>query len=432
MHVYDVIAKKRDNIELSTEEIKFMIDGFTKGSIPDYQMASFLMAVFIRGMSDRETTDLTSCMLHSGETVDLSEIKGFKVDKHSTGGVGDTTTMVLAPLVSSCGVPVAKMSGRGLGHTGGTLDKLESFPGFKVEISKEEFISNVNKNGVAVVGQTADIAPADKKIYALRDVTATVNSIPLIAASIMSKKLAAGADGIVLDVKTGVGAFMQTFEGSLELAKKMIEIGKSHGRKMNAIISNMDEPLGYAVGNKLEVREAILTLDGKGPADLLELCLTLGSLIIVQSGKCANTDEARELMLQKIKSGEAKEKFKLLISSQYGDPSYIDNPDKLLSARHVVEIKSPESGYVKRCDALKIGKASFVLGAGRQTKEDIIDLDAGVILEKKVGDYVEKGDILARLYTNREEKISEAKSDVLNAYEFSNEKIESKLIQKIL
>jgi pyrimidine-nucleoside phosphorylase len=376
MHVYDVIAKKRDGNELTTDEIKFMVDGFTDGSIPDYQMSAFLMAVFIRGMSDRETTDLTSSMLHSGDVVDLSEIEGFKVDKHSTGGVGDTTTMVLAPLVSACGVPVAKMSGRGLGHTGGTLDKLESFPGFKVEIPKEKFIENVNKNGVAVVGQTANIAPADKKIYALRDVTATVNSIPLIAASIMSKKLAAGANGIVLDVKTGVGAFMQTYEDSLKLAEKMIEIGKNHGKKMNAIISDMDEPLGFAVGNKLEVREAILTLMNKGPKDLLELCLTLGSLIIVQAGRCKDTDSAKKLMMEKIESGEALEKLKLLVSSQYGDPSSIDNPDSLLCAKSVVEVKSKHSGFVKRCDALKVGKASFVLGAGRQTKEDVIDLDA--------------------------------------------------------
>lgn len=432
MHIYDIIAKKRDGLKLKNKEIEFVINGYTKGDIPDYQMAAFLMAVYIRGMDKEETTSLTSAMLHSGDIVDLSNIKGFKVDKHSTGGVGDTTTLVLAPLVASTGLSVAKMSGRGLGHTGGTLDKLESFSGFRVELSMDKFIKNVNNIGIAVIGQTANIAPADKKIYALRDVTATVSSIPLIAASIMSKKLAAGSNGIVLDVKTGIGAFMQKLEDSILLAETMINIGKDHNKKMNAIISNMDQPLGYAIGNKLEVREAILTLMDKGPEDLKELCLTLGSLMLLQAEKVKNETEAKKILNENIKNGKALQKFKEFVIAQGGDPLSIENPDTLLCATQKMEIVSPEDGFITRCDSLKIGKASFVLGAGRKTKEDTIDLDAGVILNKKIGDPVKKGEILAILYTNDKSKLVEAKELILKAYNIGEKTEKPVLIYKIL
>lgn len=432
MHIYDIIAKKRDGLKLKNKEIEFVINGYTKGDIPDYQMAAFLMAVYIRGMNKEETTSLTSAMLHSGDIVDLSNIKGFKVDKHSTGGVGDTTTLVLAPLVASTGLSVAKMSGRGLGHTGGTLDKLESFSGFRVELSMDKFIKNVNNIGIAVIGQTANIAPADKKIYALRDVTATVSSIPLIAASIMSKKLAAGSNGIVLDVKTGIGAFMQKLEDSILLAETMINIGKDHNKKMNAVISNMDQPLGYAIGNKLEVREAILTLMDKGPEDLKELCLTLGSLMLLQAEKVKNETEAKKILNENIKNGKALQKFKEFVIAQGGDPLSIENPDTLLCATQKMEIVSPEDGFITRCDSLKIGKASFVLGAGRKTKEDTIDLDAGVILNKKIGDPVKKGEILAILYTNDKSKLVEAKELILKAYNIGEKTEKPVLIYKIL
>jgi pyrimidine-nucleoside phosphorylase len=418
MRMVDLIAKKRDGHALTKEEIEFIIHGYTNGDIPDYQMSAFAMAVFFRGMTEEETAALTMAMVHSGDVIDLSKIEGIKVDKHSTGGVGDTTTLVLGPLVASVGVPVAKMSGRGLGHTGGTIDKLESVPGFHVEIDNDQFIELVNKNKIAIIGQTGNLTPADKKLYALRDVTATVNSIPLIASSIMSKKIAAGADAIVLDVKTGAGAFMKDLEGAKQLATAMVEIGKRVGRKTMAVISDMSQPLGYAVGNALEVKEAIDTLKGKGPEDLQELCLTLGSYMVYLAEKASSLEEARELLENSIQEGKALETFKVFLEAQGGDASVVDDPSKLPQAKYQWELEAPEDGYVAEIVADEVGTAAMLLGAGRATKESTIDLSVGLVLRKKVGDAVKKGESLVTIYSNTE-NIEEVKQKLAKSIRIS-------------
>lgn len=402
MRMVDIIEKKRDGQELTTAEINFFIEGYTKGEIPDYQASALAMAIYFQDMNDRERADLTRAMVESGDTIDLSAIDGVKVDKHSTGGVGDTTTLVLAPLVASLDVPVAKMSGRGLGHTGGTIDKLESIAGFHVELTREQFIDLVNRDKVAVIGQSGNLTPADKKLYALRDVTGTVNSIPLIASSIMSKKIAAGADAIVLDVKTGDGAFMKTQEDAEKLAHAMVRIGNHVGRKTIAIISDMSQPLGFAIGNALEVKEAIETLQDKGPKDLTELVLTLGSQMVILAGKAKTSEEAKEMLLDAIHSGKALAKFKEFLANQGGDASIVDDLTKLPQAKYKIELPAKQSGYISRMVADEIGVASMILGAGRATKEDVIDLAVGLVLHKKVGDKVEEGESILTIYSNRE------------------------------
>ncbi|RSZ22501.1 pyrimidine-nucleoside phosphorylase [Staphylococcus haemolyticus] len=402
MRMVDIIEKKRDGKSLSKEEIEFFIKGYTNGDIPDYQASSLAMAIFFQDMNDEERAALTMAMVNSGDVIDLSKINGIKVDKHSTGGVGDTTTLVLAPLVAAVGVPVAKMSGRGLGHTGGTIDKLESIKGFHVEISEEDFIKLVNENQVAVIGQSGNLTPADKKLYALRDVTGTVNSIPLIASSIMSKKIAAGADAIVLDVKTGNGAFMKTLEDAETLAHAMVSIGNNVGRNTMAIISDMSQPLGRAIGNALELKEAIDTLNGKGPEDLTELVLTLGSQMVVLANRANTLEEARQLLNEAIENGSALEKFKTFLENQGGDASVVDAPELLPTATYQIEYKAQSSGVVSELIANEIGVASMMLGAGRQTKEDEIDLSVGIVLNKKVGDVVKEGESLLTIHSNRE------------------------------
>ncbi|MCR4364924.1 MULTISPECIES: pyrimidine-nucleoside phosphorylase [Bacillus amyloliquefaciens group] len=402
MRMVDLIVKKQNGKELTTEEIQFFVKGYTDGSIPDYQASALAMAIYFQDMTDQERADLTMAMVNSGETIDLSAIEGIKVDKHSTGGVGDTTTLVLAPLVAALGVPVAKMSGRGLGHTGGTIDKLEAIEGFHVELSKDEFIRLVNRDKVAVIGQSGNLTPADKKLYALRDVTGTVNSIPLIASSIMSKKIAAGADAIVLDVKTGAGAFMKTDEDAVNLAKAMVRIGNNVGRQTMAVISDMSQPLGFAIGNALEVQEAIDTLRGEGPEDLNELVLTLGSQMVVLAKKAETLEEARTKLQEVMKNGKALEKFKEFLSNQGGDASVVDDPSKLPQAAYKIDVPAKEAGVVSEIVADEIGVAAMLLGAGRATKEDEIDLAVGIMLRKKVGDSVEKGEPLVTLYANRE------------------------------
>lgn len=402
MRMIDIIEKKRDGKSLSKEEIDFFIKGYTKGDIPDYQASSLAMAIFFQDMNEEERAHLTMAMVNSGDVIDLSDIEGIKVDKHSTGGVGDTTTLVLAPLVASVGVPVAKMSGRGLGHTGGTIDKLESAKGFHVELTEDEFIKLVNENQVAVMGQSGNLTPADKKLYALRDVTGTVNSIPLIASSIMSKKIAAGADAIVLDVKTGSGAFMKTLEDAEALAHAMVSIGNNVGRNTMAIISDMSQPLGNAIGNGLELKEAIETLQGHGPEDLTELVLTLGSQMVVLAKKADNLKDARELLEAAIQSGKALDKFKTFISNQGGDVSVIERPDSLEDAKYKIEYTAQKDGFISEMVANEIGVASMMLGAGRQTKEDIIDLSVGIVLNKKVGDKVNAGESILTIHSNKE------------------------------
>lgn len=402
MRMVDIIENKRDGKSLSKEEIEFFIKGYTNGDIPDYQASSLAMAIFFQDMNDEERAALTMAMVNSGDVIDLSKINGIKVDKHSTGGVGDTTTLVLAPLVAAVGVPVAKMSGRGLGHTGGTIDKLESIKGFHVEISEEDFIKLVNENQVAVIGQSGNLTPADKKLYALRDVTGTVNSIPLIASSIMSKKIAAGADAIVLDVKTGNGAFMKTLEDAEALAHAMVSIGNNVGRNTMAIISDMSQPLGRAIGNALELKEAIDTLNGKGPEDLTELVLTLGSQMVVLANRANTLEEARQLLNEAIENGSALEKFKTFLENQGGDASVVDAPELLPTATYQIEYKAQSSGVVSELIANEIGVASMMLGAGRQTKEDEIDLSVGIVLNKKVGDVVKEGESLLTIHSNRE------------------------------
>jgi len=403
MRMVDIIEKKRDGFALSTEEIRFFIREYTAGHIPDYQASALLMAIYFRGMDERERRDLTLAMVESGDRVDLSRIGGIKVDKHSTGGVGDTTTLILGPLVASVGVPVAKMSGRGLGHTGGTIDKLESIPGFHVEIANEEFIRLVNENQIAVVGQSGNLTPADKKLYALRDVTGTVESIPLIASSIMSKKIAAGADAIVLDVKTGSGAFMKSLDDARLLAKAMVDIGNRLGRKTMAVISDMSQPLGYAVGNALEVKEAIETLKGHGPEDLTELCLTLGSQMVCLAQKAATPEKARNILQEAIASGKALEKMKTFVQAQGGDVRVIEDPERLPKAKYQTALKAEKAGWVEAIVAEKIGHAAMLLGAGRTTKDSAIDLSVGIVLHKKVGDRVEKGEPLLTVHANRED-----------------------------
>lgn len=423
----DLIEKKRDGQELSTEEIKFIINGYTDGSIPDYQISALTMAIYFKGMTEKERADLTMAMVESGDQIDLSQIKGIKVDKHSTGGVGDTTTLVLGPLVAAVGVPIAKMSGRGLGHTGGTIDKLEAVKGFHVEIENEEFIELVNTNKIAVIGQSGNLTPADKKLYALRDVTATVDSIPLIASSIMSKKIAAGADAIVLDVKTGAGAFMKTLDDSRELAKAMVRIGNNVGRRTMAVISDMSQPLGYAIGNALEVKEAIDTLKGEGPEDLTELCLTLGSHMVYLAEKANSLEEARHKLENAIKDGSALEKFKVFLSSQGGDSSIVDNPSNMPQAKYTFELEAREDGYVAEIVADEVGTAAMILGAGRATKESTIDLAVGLVLRKKIGDQVKKGDSLVTIYSNFE-KVDEVKQKLYENIKITAEKIEAPIL----
>lgn len=431
MRMVDVIAKKRDGKELTKEEIEFFVKGYTAGDIPDYQASSLAMAIYFQDMTDEERANLTMAMVESGDQIDLSEIEGIKVDKHSTGGVGDTTTLVLAPLVAALDVPVAKMSGRGLGHTGGTIDKLEAVEGFHVEISEQEFIDLVNKDKVAVIGQTGNLTPADKKLYGLRDVTGTVNSIPLIASSIMSKKIAAGADAIVLDVKTGAGAFMKTIEDSELLAHAMVKIGNNVGRNTMAIISDMSQPLGRAIGNGLEVKEAIETLKGEGPEDLTELVLTLGSQMVVLAKKAETLDEAREKLLEVIQNGKALEKFKVFLENQGGDGSVVDDVTKLPQAQYTFEVKAETSGYVSHIVADEIGVASMLLGAGRATKDDIIDLAVGLVLNKKVGDKVEEGESLVTIYANQED-VKDVEAKILENITISDEQVKPTLIHKVI
>ncbi|MFK2824270.1 pyrimidine-nucleoside phosphorylase [Bacillus sp. B190/17] len=403
MRMVDLIEKKRDGEPLTTEEIQFIVEGYTEDSIPDYQVSALLMAIYFQGMTEKERADLTMAMASSGDQIDLRAIGGIKVDKHSTGGVGDTTTLVLGPLVAAAGVPVAKMSGRGLGHTGGTVDKLEAVAGFHAEITNEQFIALVNKNKLAVIGQSGNLTPADKKLYALRDVTATVNSIPLIASSIMSKKIAAGADAIVLDVKTGAGAFMKTLEDSKELAQAMVNIGNNIGRKTMAVISDMSQPLGFAIGNALEVKEAIDTLKGEGPEDLTELCLVLGSHMVYAAGRADSLEAARQMLITIIHNGEALQKFKVFIEAQGGDSSIVDHPDKLPQAKYKIELPAKEDGWVAEIVADHVGTAAMWLGAGRTTKDSDIDLAVGIQLNKKIGESVKSGESLASIYSNSEE-----------------------------
>lgn len=400
VRVYDIILKKRGGGELSGEEIAYLIAGYTAGTIPDYQLSAFAMALYFQGMSRREILDLTLALANSGETVSLSGIPGVIVDKHSTGGVGDSTTLVLVPLVASAGVPVAKMSGRGLDHTGGTLDKLEAIPGFRSALSPEELIGAVRRTGAAVVSQTENLVPADKKLYALRDLTATVDSIPLIASSIMSKKLAAGAAALLLDVKTGDGAFMHELEDAFTLAETMVQIGLGAGRETAAVITGMEQPLGRAVGNALEVAEAILTLQGKGPADLTALALYLGGWMLFLAGRVSHPQEGRTLLERKIAGGAALEKLREMIRTQHGNAAVVDDPDLLPRAAAVVPVRAARSGYICRLGAGRVGRAAMLLGAGRRNAGDSIDLAAGVTLAKKIGDPVETGEVLAYLHLN--------------------------------
>ena len=426
MRIYDIIRKKRDNHELSKAEIEFFVDKYSKGEIPDYQASALLMAIYLNKMNKEETVYLTEAMMNSGDVIDLSEIDGIKVDKHSTGGVGDKTTIALAPLVAACGAPVAKMSGRGLGHTGGTLDKLEAIPGFSIEMEAKKFIDSVNKHKIAVCGQTATIAVADKKMYALRDVTATVDNISLIAASIMCKKLASGANAILLDVKTGDGAFMKTLDDSFELAKAMVDIGNGMNRDTIGMITDMDEPLGFAVGNSLEVIEAIETLKGNGQKDFVNLCETLGAYMLVLAKTVDTFEEGVEKIREAISSGSALEKLKVFIENQGGDKRVVDDYSLLPQANIVVPIKAHRSGYISRIEAEEVGVSAMILGAGRETKDDELDLAAGIILNNKVGDYVNEGDILATMYLNKEEKLESAKERFIGAYSIVDEKVEPK------
>ncbi len=433
MRMYDIIQHKRDNKELSGEEIQFFVEEYTAGNIPDYQAAALAMAIFFNGMTPEETAALTLAMAHSGDVMDLTPIKGVKVDKHSTGGVGDKTSLVLGPMVAALGVPVAKMSGRGLGHTGGTIDKLESFPRFQTGIPEQEFFDNVNRIGIAIAGQTGNLAPADKKLYALRDVTATVESIPLIASSIMSKKIAAGADVIVLDVKVGSGAFMKDEESAVKLADTMVRIGDNVGKKTMAVVSDMDEPLGYAVGNALEVKEAIDTLAGNGPQDLYELCLELGSHMVAGAGKAQNCAEAKEMLAGTIKDGSALRKLAELVEAQGGNPEAVYDTELLPKASIEYEYRADTEGYVSRIVCDIVGTSAMVLGGGRENKDSVIDLSVGIVLEAKKGAYVHKGDVLARFYANDENKLSDAVKRFADAYVIEDTKpAGSRLIKKVI
>lgn len=422
MRFMDIIMKKRDGGELSAEEIHFFIEGYVKGEIPDYQVSALLMAIVFKGMSKAETFALTEAMLHSGETVDLSEIVGVKVDKHSTGGVGDKTSLVLGPLVASAGVKLAKMSGRGLGHTGGTLDKLESIPGFNISLDRQTFIKTVQNVGMSIIGQTGDLVPADKKLYALRDVTATVDSIPLIASSIMSKKLASGADTILLDVKFGDGAFMKNMKDAKELASLMVEIGKYFNKDTRAEITAMDEPLGFAVGNNLEVKEVVQTLLGQGPKDLTELCLESGSTMLLQANAVATKEEGKALLEENLKNGNAYKVFLEFVKAQKGDISFLKDLSKFPEALYRQEIYAPRSGNILKVKALTIGVAAMKLGAGRMKKEDTIDMSAGIVLNHKIGDAVKKGELLATLYTERPSYEPVVK-EILDAFEIVDESV---------
>ncbi len=408
MRMYDIILKKREGAELTREEIDFFVKGYVAGEIPDYQVSALLMAIYFRGLSKRETADLTTSMTYSGDVVDLSPIQGVKVDKHSTGGVGDTTTLIVAPLVAACGVPVAKMSGRGLGHTGGTLDKLESIPGFNISIGIGDFIDIVNRVGVAVIGQTQDLVPADKKLYALRDVTATVDNMSLIASSIMSKKIASGAEAIVLDVKTGSGAFMHTLDDSFALAKEMVDIGTHVGRKTTAIVTDMDQPLGMAIGNALEVKEAIEVLNGSVAGPLREVSLLLASYMLYTAGRCSDVEEARSLLEDALNSGRGLEKLKEMIRAQGGEAGVADDTSLLPGASRILPVKAKTGGYIASVKAQEIGMSALLLGAGRATKEDIIDPGTGIVMRKRVGDPINEGDILADFYVNNDQKLDEA------------------------
>ena len=415
----DLIAKKRDHYELSKEEIEYMISEYTSGSIPDYQMSAMCMAILLNGMSEEETLYLTQAMMNSGNTIDLSNIEGIKVDKHSTGGVGDKTSLVLCPLLASCGIKIAKMSGRGLGHTGGTLDKLESFRGYSTSISEEQFHKNVNEHGIAITGQTTEIDPADKKLYALRDVTGTVPSIPLIVSSIMSKKLAAGADIIVLDVKTGSGAFMKNEEDARVLAEKMVKIGNLAGKKTAAVITDMDEPLGYMIGNALEVKEAIKVLQGEKCGHLLELCLKLGTCALQLAGICNNEEDANDLLLKHISDGSALEKLAELVEAQGGDRNDVYDTSRLPMSAVQHEVFSDQSGYVSHMKADELGLVSMHLGGGRETKDDVIDLSVGIELKAKVGDKIQQGDVIAVIHSNSIEEAQKAEKELLSCYSFS-------------
>ncbi|RVU54950.1 pyrimidine-nucleoside phosphorylase [Anaerosphaera multitolerans] len=417
MNMYEIIEKKKLDIPLTKEEIYYFVNGYTKDEIKDYQVSALLMAIYFNGLSLEETYYLTEAMINSGDVIDLSKINGIKVDKHSTGGVGDTTTLVVGPLVASCGVPFAKMSGRGLGHTGGTLDKLESIKGFNVELSIEEFIENTNKIKISICGQTGEVTPADKKLYALRDATATVDNLSLISSSILSKKIAVGADALILDVKVGSGAFMKTVEDAEKLSNMMVSLGKKFNRNTMAVITNMNEPLGYAVGNSLEVIEAVNTLSGKGPKDLTELCLSISSKLLLLAGKVTREIDARKLVEENLKNGAALEKFKELVIAQGGDVTYIEDTSKFKISKIKKDIFANKDGYIKSINALEIGEASKNLGAGRETKESQIDLGAGILLNKKIDEYVKSGDLLATIYTEKENIINEISNDVLKSFE---------------
>ncbi|MBF0936663.1 pyrimidine-nucleoside phosphorylase [Abiotrophia sp.] len=431
MRVVDLIEKKQAGLALSQEEINFLIAGYTDGTIPDYQMSALAMAIYFQGMTEEEASYLTMAMVKSGDEIDLSAIHGVKVDKHSTGGVGDTTTLVLAPLVAACGVPVAKMSGRGLGHTGGTTDKLEAIPGFSVTLLPQDFIDHVNRYKIAVVGQSGNLTPADKKLYALRDVTGTVQSIPLIASSIMSKKIAAGADAIVLDVKTGEGAFMKTLADAEALAHTMVKIGHQVGRKTLAVISDMSQPLGYMIGNALEVKEAIQTLQGQGPEDLTELCLVLGGQMLLAANRVASLEEGKALLQEQIDSGRALEVFKTFLANQGGDTRIVDNPDLLPQARYQIPLLAQSSGVVSQWVADEVGVAAMMLGAGRETKEDIIDPAVGIELCAKVGDPIQEGQPLAILHSNRED-VSEVLARLSAAISIADSAQVPELIRKVI
>lgn len=434
MRMVDLIIKKRDGQELTDEEIRFWIEGYVKGEIPDYQSSAMQMAIVFKGMNKREVSTLTDAMEHSGEVLDLRAIKGVKVDKHSTGGVGDKTSLVLGPMVAACGATLAKLSGRGLGHTGGTLDKLESIPGITIAIEGERFVNQVNEIGCAIVGQTKSLVPADKKMYALRDVTGTVESIPLIAASVMSKKLASGSDAILLDVTVGEGAFMKNMESARELAKIMVEIGNRLGRDTRAVLSDMGEPLGMAVGNSLEVKEAIASLQGNGPEDLMELCYTTGSIMLVQAKVAKTREEGRAMLKEVIANGKAFEKFCLMVKAQGGDIEYILHPEKFEMASVIKDVLSSEEGYVSSINALEIGLSSMRLGGGRETLEDVIDMSAGIVLNKKVGDYVKRGEKLCTIYTNKTVKEYEPiMADVKACFTVVKEKVDARpVIREII
>ena len=424
MRAVDVIIKKRDGGELTPEEIRFFVQGYTQGTIPDYQAAAWLMAVFLRGMTDRETEDLTMAMAYSGDILDLKDVAPFVVDKHSTGGVGDKVSLVVVPTVAACGLPVGKMTGRGLGFSGGTLDKLESIPGFRTDLSHEEFKAQLARIGIVLTGQSLDLAPADRKLYALRDVTGTVPSLPLIVSSIMSKKIAAGADAIVLDVKVGSGAFMKTLEDAEALARSMVRIGQRVGRQVVALLSDMNQPLGWAVGNAVEVREAIETLHGGGPEDFREHCLVVAAEMLALGGKAADPDEGKRLAAEAIASGAAWEKFRAMVEAQGGDLSVVDDPDRLPRARLIEPVPAPASGYLQKVNAAEVGLAVVDLGGGREKKEDTIDHAVGVVTHHKVGDRVEKGEPLFTIHANDERRLAMARERLLAAHTIGPEPVE--------